>query len=140
MTLAIRRSKEGRSFRLKSKSDNKMNVLQLLEDLSIGYDGDDTFAITRERRPFVFVGPDEWIKQNMTKRGHALTCNCVDDPSSDAIFSWIKSAKRRPSILVSKLMSTSYSEIISFVVSFKIFVKLLNIQNIIQGLCYRFVQ
>ena len=117
LALANCRGKNGPEFRLKSRNENQIYVLQALEDLATEYKGNSTFSIAADPKPFVVVGPDEWIRHVTTKRCHALSCNSIYDSNAKSIISYVNSSSRKPSVLISKLICKSHDEFYRMLVS-----------------------
>jgi hypothetical protein len=85
LNLAVRRAREGESFRIKEPGEDR---LHLLETISEG--------------PVVCVGPADWLTTHVTpfqSCAHALTCEAIADPNRKAVVAWLKSENRRAKLV-----------------------------------------
>lgn len=92
LNLAIRRAREGESFRLKERGDDQFHLLEQLHSSG---------------GPIVCVGPSDWLQQHVTSfqtSAHALTCESIVDPNRKAVIAWLTSPKRRAKLVWARLV------------------------------------
>jgi hypothetical protein len=91
LELAIKRARQGPSFRLPEMKDSRQNLLEILR-----HEND---------HPVVCIGPSTWLQDHVTRlstAAHALICESLSDTNRKALISWLSSSKRRAKLVWSK--------------------------------------
>jgi hypothetical protein len=90
LSLAVRRAREGPSFRIKERGDDQFHLLEIVQE-----------------GPLVCIGPSDWLQKHVTRfqsSAHALTCESVADSNCKAVSAWLRSPKRRAKLVWANLV------------------------------------
>ena len=113
LELAVKRVQHGSSFKLHNKSRGRTHLMELVDTVRKGHDGDQAFAITREKGAQVCIGSSKWIKDCVSTRcsAHALICEDISSSSRNAITAWLRSERRRASLLIANMAVSKESQL-----------------------------
>jgi hypothetical protein len=105
LELAFRRAKYGSSFKLQCKTRHEMHLMELIDTVRKRHDGDQGFAVTREKGGLVCIGSNSWIKScvNARSSAHTLICEDISCSTRNSVCAWIKSDLRKPNFLLASI-------------------------------------
>ncbi len=105
LELAFRRAKYGSGFKLHYKARREMHLMELIDTVRKRHDGNQGFAITREKGGLVCIGSNNWIKSCVSTRcsAHTLICEDISCSTRNSVCAWMKSDRRKPNFLLASI-------------------------------------
>ena len=87
LSLAVRRAREGPSFRIKERGDDRFHLLEIVQE-----------------SPLVCIGPSDWLQKHVIRFQSSAHCLAVTDYRCQAVSSWLRSPRRRAKLMWANLV------------------------------------